>query len=62
MPHVSAKWIMKRYYDRIRLNPTWPIKFLIETISQAYNVKFDEKKVRRAKGKVLAAIKGIAAD
>ncbi|XP_028084942.1 uncharacterized protein LOC114286062 [Camellia sinensis] len=37
--HVSSKWIVSRYFKRIRLNPTWPIQSLEDTISSEHNVK-----------------------
>ncbi|KAH7863402.1 hypothetical protein Vadar_017045 [Vaccinium darrowii] len=61
IPWVSTKWIIRRYYDRIRRNPTWPIPSLIETITAEWTVHVDKQKVFRAKKKALELIEGTAA-
>ncbi|XP_028070295.1 uncharacterized protein LOC114272787 [Camellia sinensis] len=60
--YVSSKWIVKRYFERIRLNPTWPIQLLSDTISSEHNVKVDLQKERRARNKVLTQVEGTAAE
>ncbi|KAH7837497.1 hypothetical protein Vadar_014550 [Vaccinium darrowii] len=34
VPWVSTNWIVKRYSDRIAINPTWPIQSLVDTIEK----------------------------
>ena len=62
MAHVSSKWIVSRYFKRIRLNPTLPLQSLEATISSEHNAKVDLQKVRRARNKVLTRVKDIAAE
>ncbi|XP_028065583.1 uncharacterized protein LOC114268592 [Camellia sinensis] len=57
VPHVISRWIVNKYWEKIRSNPTWPIKSLANTITTEHNVKVDLQKVRRAKIKALTMIK-----
>ncbi|XP_028076867.1 uncharacterized protein LOC114278907 [Camellia sinensis] len=54
--------IVNKYWERIRLNPNWPIKSLADTITTEHNVKVDLQKVRRAKIKALTIIEGTASE
>ncbi|KAH7833554.1 hypothetical protein Vadar_007510 [Vaccinium darrowii] len=60
VPCVSTKWICKKYTGRIRSNPTWPVKSLIETIEQEWTCKVSLPVVFRAKKKALDLIDGTA--
>ncbi|KAH7832980.1 hypothetical protein Vadar_001984 [Vaccinium darrowii] len=60
VPWVSSKWIVAKYGNRIRSNPTWPIPSLVETIQQEWTVKVSTQKVYRAKNICLAMRDGIA--
>ncbi|KAH7834888.1 hypothetical protein Vadar_020699 [Vaccinium darrowii] len=60
VPWVSSKWIVARYGNRIRSNPTWPVPSLAETIQQEWTVKVSIRKVYRAKNICLAMRDGIA--
>ncbi|GAB2288137.1 hypothetical protein Dimus_022481, partial [Dionaea muscipula] len=58
--HVKAKWIIGRYCEHIRLNPTWLISSLMDTISHEHAIKVDKQVVRRAKKKYIELIEGSA--
>ncbi|KAH7856141.1 hypothetical protein Vadar_033196 [Vaccinium darrowii] len=60
VPWVSSKWIVARYGNRIRSNPTWPVPSLAETIQQEWTVKVSIRKVYRAKNICLAMRDGTA--
>lgn len=60
VPWVSTKWILDRYCDRIRSNPTWPIKSLAETIEKERIVKVSIQKVYRDKQMASELIQGSA--
>ncbi|KAH7842481.1 hypothetical protein Vadar_005799 [Vaccinium darrowii] len=60
VPHVSAKWIVKRYGERIGKNPTWPIQSLADTIEFEWTVHVDRQKVFRAKRRALAMLEARA--
>ncbi|KAH7852922.1 hypothetical protein Vadar_030998 [Vaccinium darrowii] len=55
---VSTKWILKKHSNRIRSNPTWPVKSLAETIETEHTIKVHIQKVYRAKKKALEMIQG----
>lgn len=62
VPHVSTKWIVKRYGERIGKNPTWPIQSLADTIESEWTVHVDRQKVFRAKRRALAILEGTATE
>lgn len=39
VPWVSTRWICNKYTDRIRSNPTWPVKSLAQTIEKEWTCK-----------------------
>ncbi|KAH7847184.1 hypothetical protein Vadar_022991 [Vaccinium darrowii] len=49
VPWVSTKWIVKKYSERIRKNPTWPIPSLVDTIQSEKIVQVNLQKAYRAK-------------
>ncbi|KAH7843500.1 hypothetical protein Vadar_017319 [Vaccinium darrowii] len=48
----------KRYTERIRSNPTWPVKSLAETIEKEWTCKVSLPRVFRAKKKALDLVEG----
>ncbi|KAG5553494.1 hypothetical protein RHGRI_011387 [Rhododendron griersonianum] len=62
VPWVSTKWIINKYSERIRKNPTWPIPSLVATIEGEKNVRVNPQKAYRARKKSLAMIEGSAAE
>ncbi|KAF7147202.1 hypothetical protein RHSIM_Rhsim03G0174600 [Rhododendron simsii] len=60
VPWVSTKWILDKYCDRIRSNPTWPTKSLAETIEKERTVRVSIQKVYRARQMALELIQGSA--
>ncbi|KAH7863977.1 hypothetical protein Vadar_024284 [Vaccinium darrowii] len=58
VPGVSTNWIVKRYTERIRSNPTWPVKSLAVTIEEEWTCKVSLPRVFRAKKKALDLIEG----
>ncbi|KAH7866379.1 hypothetical protein Vadar_019600 [Vaccinium darrowii] len=59
---VSSSWIVNKYWNRIRNNPTWPVASLHTTIQQEWTCKVDIQKVYRAKRKALNIIHGSATE
>ncbi|KAH7853549.1 hypothetical protein Vadar_003839 [Vaccinium darrowii] len=62
VPWVSSNWIVTKYCNRIRNNPTWPMPSLHTTIKQEWTCKVDIQKVYRAKKKALNIIHGSAVE
>lgn len=62
VPWVSSNWIVSKYCNRIRNNPTWPVPSLHTTIQQEWTCKVDIQKVYRAKKKAMNIIHGSAVD
>ncbi|KAH7859402.1 hypothetical protein Vadar_000654 [Vaccinium darrowii] len=62
VPWVSSNWIVNKYCNRIRNNPTWPVASLHTTIQQEWTCKVDIQKVYRAKRKALNIIHGSATE
>ncbi|KAI8530409.1 hypothetical protein RHMOL_Rhmol11G0056100 [Rhododendron molle] len=60
VPWVSTKWILNKYKERIRRNPTWPVKSLADTIMGEHTVNVDIQKVYRARKMALEMIQGSA--
>ncbi|KAH7866355.1 hypothetical protein Vadar_019290 [Vaccinium darrowii] len=58
---VSTKWIVKKYSERIRKNPTWPIPSLVDTIQSEKTVQVNPQKAYRAKKISLDMLQGSAA-
>ncbi|GAB2268041.1 hypothetical protein Dimus_038694 [Dionaea muscipula] len=56
--HVTCRWIMRRYQNMIKQNPTWPIDSLTTTISEEWNMKVMPQTVRRAKRKIIQILEG----
>ncbi|KAH7862346.1 hypothetical protein Vadar_003544 [Vaccinium darrowii] len=61
VPWVSTKWIVKKYSERIRKNPTWPIPSLVDTIQSEKTVQVNPQKAYRAKKISLDMLQGSAA-
>ncbi|KAH7858532.1 hypothetical protein Vadar_025040 [Vaccinium darrowii] len=59
---VSTKWIVKKYTERIRKNPTWPIPPLVETIESENTVKVNHQKTYRAMRIAMQMLEGSAAE
>lgn len=53
---------MKKYAERIRKNPTWPIPSLVETIESENTVKVNHQKAYRAKRIAVQMLEGNAAE
>ncbi|KAH7838938.1 hypothetical protein Vadar_032956 [Vaccinium darrowii] len=62
VPWVNTKWILKKYQNKIRNNPTWPVKSLAETIEFEHTVKVHIQKVYKAKKRALEIIQSSAAE
>ncbi|KAH7857175.1 hypothetical protein Vadar_009876 [Vaccinium darrowii] len=58
VPWVSTRWICNKYTDRIRSNPTWPVKSLAQTIEKEWTCKVSMPRVFRAKKRALDLIEG----
>ncbi|KAF7153831.1 hypothetical protein RHSIM_Rhsim01G0063200 [Rhododendron simsii] len=62
VPWVSTKWILNKYKERIRRNPTWPVKSLANIIMGEHTVNVDVQKVYRARKMALEMIQGSACE
>lgn len=62
VPWVSSKWICNKYLDRIRNNPTWPVKSLALTIEKEWTCKVSWTRVYRGKKKAMEVILGTATE
>lgn len=60
VPWVSTNWIVNKYCERIKRNPTWPVSSLHDEIQAEWTVSLDIQKVRRAKKKALEMLEGTA--
>lgn len=55
-PLTTIKWLVNKYYDRIRMNPTSSAKYLKAIIQQEYALNVPIHKVYRVKNEVLTII------
>lgn len=60
VPWVSMHWILKKYGERIKGNPTWPVKSMAQTIEKEQMVKVSIQKVYRARRMALEELQGSA--
>ncbi|KAH7850083.1 hypothetical protein Vadar_027656 [Vaccinium darrowii] len=56
VPWVRTRWICNKYTDRIRSNPTWPIKSPAQTIKKKWTCKVSMPRVFRAKKRALNSL------
>ena len=56
--HASSDWVADTYSDRLRSNPTWPMKSLKETIEKEHVIKLDRFLVYRGKEKAMTRVNG----
>ncbi|KAH7833702.1 hypothetical protein Vadar_008858 [Vaccinium darrowii] len=61
VPWVSTKWIVKKYSERIRKNPTWPILSLVDAIESEKIMKVNPQKAYRARKIALDMLQGSVA-
>ncbi|BFG29641.1 hypothetical protein CerSpe_159150 [Prunus speciosa] len=56
--NCKVSWIVKRYVDRFRINPTMPIESFMKTVQEERNVEIYIQHTYRAKAQITKIIDG----
>ncbi|KAJ8630072.1 hypothetical protein MRB53_023395 [Persea americana] len=56
--HATSRWLYKKYVERIRSNPSWPIDSFEEDVRLDYIVGVSRSQLHRAKRKAMLMIHG----